>query len=140
MDKLSHTVDVVVIGGGQAGLALGWHLQQNGLDFLILGFRPNLGFLTQLPVAGRLVSTSGTFNVLVTLTLGLLVAWGVQHRTIESLVLAGGAILAAYLLSEPLMFGFSGVFVPAALVLAIKRPNCSRYCPSHCCQLSNWPV
>src|SRR5690606_22192785 len=57
MDKLSHTVDVVVIGGGQAGLALGWHLQQNGLDFLILGFRPNLGFLTQLPVAGRLVST-----------------------------------------------------------------------------------
>lgn len=29
-------MDVVVIGGGQAGLALGWHLQQHGLDFLIL--------------------------------------------------------------------------------------------------------
>lgn len=27
---------LVVIGGGQAGLALGWHLQQHGVDFLIL--------------------------------------------------------------------------------------------------------
>lgn len=36
MDKLSRTVDVVVIGGGQAGLALGWHLQQHGVDFIIV--------------------------------------------------------------------------------------------------------
>lgn len=36
MNKSSRAVDVIVIGGGQAGLALGWHLQQQGLDFLIL--------------------------------------------------------------------------------------------------------
>ena len=36
MNGLSRTLDVVVIGGGQAGLALGWHLQQHGLDFLII--------------------------------------------------------------------------------------------------------
>lgn len=36
MNKSSRVLDVIVIGGGQAGLALGWHLQQHGLDFLIL--------------------------------------------------------------------------------------------------------
>ncbi|MBH3426861.1 flavin-containing monooxygenase [Pseudomonas alkylphenolica] len=36
MNELSRTLDVVVIGGGQAGLAFGWHLQQHGLDFLII--------------------------------------------------------------------------------------------------------
>ncbi|MFP5425064.1 MAG: FAD-dependent oxidoreductase [Gammaproteobacteria bacterium] len=36
MDKSSRTVDVVVIGGGQAGLALGWHLQQHGVNFIIV--------------------------------------------------------------------------------------------------------
>ncbi|MGH8382430.1 flavin-containing monooxygenase [Pseudomonas sp.] len=36
MNESSRTLDVVVIGGGQAGLAFGWHLQQHGLDFLII--------------------------------------------------------------------------------------------------------
>jgi putative flavoprotein involved in K+ transport len=36
MNELSRTLDMVVIGGGQAGLAFGWHLQQHGLDFLII--------------------------------------------------------------------------------------------------------
>lgn len=77
--------------------------------------------LSEVPY--RMISTSGTLNVLITLSLGLLIAWGVQHRTLESLVLAGGAILVGYLLSELLMYGFYGVFVSAALVLAIKRPE-----------------
>lgn len=33
---MTHTVDVVVIGGGQAGLAAGYHLRRQGLDFVIL--------------------------------------------------------------------------------------------------------
>ncbi|PSS57322.1 NAD(P)/FAD-dependent oxidoreductase [Pseudomonas sp. BBP2017] len=36
MNESNRTLDVIVIGGGQAGLALGWHLQQHGLDFLIV--------------------------------------------------------------------------------------------------------
>ncbi|MNJ42257.1 TraX protein [compost metagenome] len=80
---------------------------------------------------------SGTFNVLVTLALWLLVAWGVQPRTLESLVLAGGAILAGYLLSEPLMYGFYGVLVPAALVLAIKRPELFALLPVALCVAVN---
>ncbi|MET8326221.1 ArsO family NAD(P)H-dependent flavin-containing monooxygenase [Streptomyces sp. NPDC005181] len=33
---MTHTVDVVVIGGGQSGLAAGYHLRRNKLDFVIL--------------------------------------------------------------------------------------------------------
>lgn len=91
--------------------------------------------LSELPY--RMISTSGTFNVLVTLALGLLVAWGVQHRTLESWVLAGGAILVGYLLSEPLMFGFYGVLVPAALLLAIKRPDLFALLPVALCAAAN---
>ncbi|SEQ60313.1 putative flavoprotein involved in K+ transport [Pseudomonas soli] len=36
MNELGRVLDVVVIGGGQAGLAIAWHLQQHGLDYLIL--------------------------------------------------------------------------------------------------------
>ncbi|MCI1025116.1 NAD(P)/FAD-dependent oxidoreductase [Pseudomonas putida] len=36
MNDSNRVLDVVVIGGGQAGLATGWHLQQHGLDYLIL--------------------------------------------------------------------------------------------------------
>lgn len=36
MNINSRVIDVIVIGAGQAGLAAGWHLRQQGLDFLIL--------------------------------------------------------------------------------------------------------
>ncbi|MEB3961832.1 ArsO family NAD(P)H-dependent flavin-containing monooxygenase [Streptomyces kunmingensis] len=36
-------VDVVVIGGGQAGLAAGYHLRRQGLDFVILDAQPTPG-------------------------------------------------------------------------------------------------
>jgi putative flavoprotein involved in K+ transport len=35
--------DVVVIGGGQAGLAVGYHLQRQGLRFVILDAHPRVG-------------------------------------------------------------------------------------------------
>jgi putative flavoprotein involved in K+ transport len=35
--------DVVVVGGGQAGLAAGWHLRQQGLRFLVLEAAAELG-------------------------------------------------------------------------------------------------
>jgi hypothetical protein len=100
-----------------------------------LGLLVFFAFLSEVPY--RLVGTSGTFNVLVTLALGLLVAWGVHHRTLASLVLAVGAIAGGYLLSEPLMFGFIGILVPAALVLALKRPECFALLPVVLCVMIN---
>jgi putative flavoprotein involved in K+ transport len=36
-------VDVVVVGGSQAGLAMAWHLTQQGLNFVVLEAAPELG-------------------------------------------------------------------------------------------------
>src|SRR3954462_9851235 len=38
-----HTLDVLVIGAGQAGLALGHHLAARGADFLLLDAGPEIG-------------------------------------------------------------------------------------------------
>ncbi len=35
--------DVVVVGGGQAGLAAAWHLRERGLRFLVLEAAAELG-------------------------------------------------------------------------------------------------
>jgi putative flavoprotein involved in K+ transport len=39
----NHRHDVIVIGGGQAGLVAGYHLQQLGVDFVILEANPRIG-------------------------------------------------------------------------------------------------
>jgi putative flavoprotein involved in K+ transport len=36
-------LDVVVVGGSQAGLAMAWHLQRQGLNFVVLEAGPELG-------------------------------------------------------------------------------------------------
>ncbi len=43
MNAKNQMFDVVVIGAGQAGLASGWHLQQQGLNFLIFDEQPQPG-------------------------------------------------------------------------------------------------
>ncbi|MEW2630280.1 ArsO family NAD(P)H-dependent flavin-containing monooxygenase [Streptomyces sp. NPDC048389] len=40
---MSAAVDVVVIGGGQSGLAAGYHLRRLGLDFVVLDAQPTPG-------------------------------------------------------------------------------------------------
>ncbi|MGW6316437.1 ArsO family NAD(P)H-dependent flavin-containing monooxygenase [Streptomyces sp. NPDC055099] len=40
---MTHTADVVVIGGGQAGLAAGYHLRRLGLDFVVLDAQAEAG-------------------------------------------------------------------------------------------------
>src|SRR4051794_38815479 len=39
-DTTTRSHDVVVVGGGQAGLAIGYHLAKRGLDFTILEAAP----------------------------------------------------------------------------------------------------
>jgi putative flavoprotein involved in K+ transport len=36
-------LDVAVVGGGQAGLAVAWHLRRLGLRFLVLDAGPEIG-------------------------------------------------------------------------------------------------
>lgn len=100
-----------------------------------LSFMVFFAALSELPY--QLIGTSGTFNVLVTLSLGLLVAWVVHHQAWGSIVLASMALLSAYLLNEPLMYGFTGVVIPAAFVLAIKRPEVLALLPVVLCVVAN---
>lgn len=62
-----------------------------------------------------------TLNVMPTLTLGLVVAWGVHHRGRAAVGLALAALLAAALGSQWLMYGLPGVLLPAAFLLALQR-------------------
>lgn len=43
MKNLTHTYDTIVIGGGQAGLATGYYLKEQGQDFIILDAHPRVG-------------------------------------------------------------------------------------------------
>jgi putative flavoprotein involved in K+ transport len=39
----AEVLDVVVVGGSQAGLAMAWHLAQQGRRFVVLEAAPELG-------------------------------------------------------------------------------------------------
>jgi putative flavoprotein involved in K+ transport len=41
--EMSEHVETVIIGGGQAGLAVGFHLHERGLPFLILDENERVG-------------------------------------------------------------------------------------------------
>lgn len=51
--------------------------------------------------------------------------------------MAAIALGFASLLADPLMYGFYGVLVPAALVLAIKRPEFFAMLPVVLCVMAN---
>lgn len=63
---------------------------------------------------------SQTLNVMPTLTLGLLVAWGVQLRGRAPAMTALAATLIAAICNDWLMYGLPGVLLPAAMLAALK--------------------
>ncbi|MEE1926332.1 TraX family protein [Pseudomonas sp. 148P] len=63
---------------------------------------------------------SSTLNVMPTLALGLLVAWGVHLRTRAASLLALVAVIVATAASPWLMYGLPGVLLPAALLVALR--------------------
>lgn len=82
-----------------------------------------------------------TLNVLPTLALGLLVMRGWQQETLQSRLLAVGALTLAALFSERLMFGFFGVLLPLAMLLVIRRPWYFSLFPGLVCMAANqWQV
>lgn len=94
--------------------------------------------LSELPF--RLLSPlSGTLNVMPTLMLGLLVAWGVHHRERTSLMLAAAALLLAGVLDTRLMYGAVGVLLPAALLMGLQRSGWWWLLPATLAALANSP-
>jgi hypothetical protein len=67
----------------------------------------------------------------------LVIALGWQHRTLLSGAMALVAAAVAYVLDDPLMYGFYGALVPAAVLLAIKKPGVVWLLPAVLCLLSN---
>lgn len=79
--------------------------------------------ISELPHRLLVGVDSETVNVLPTLLLGLLVAWGVHHRTASSIVLAVLALVVTIALERGVMYGLLGVLLPSALLMAIGRPR-----------------
>ncbi|MFW9267119.1 conjugal transfer protein TraX [Pseudomonas sp. D2-30] len=87
------------------------------------------------------IPAPATLNVMPTLVLGLLVARCWQTPTLEARCLAAMALLLAALFSSRLMFGFYGVLLPLATLLAFKRSLFLALLPGLVCVAANqWRV
>jgi putative flavoprotein involved in K+ transport len=58
----SDEVEVLVIGGGQAGLAMGYHLADRGLSFVIVDASPEVGHVWRSRWDSLRLFTSATYN------------------------------------------------------------------------------
>jgi phosphotransferase system glucose/maltose/N-acetylglucosamine-specific IIC component len=101
-----------------------------------LGWMVAFALISELPY--RLLSSdSSTLNVMPSLLLGLLIAWGVHHRDRDGFCLALAGACTAVLMQERLMYGIFGALLPAALLLAIQRPGITWLLPAALCMLAN---
>ena len=100
-----------------------------------LGWMAAFALISELPY--RLLSDSSTLNVMPSLLLGLLIAWGAHHRGRDGLVLALAGVTVAVLMQERLMYGVFGTLLPTALLLAIQRPGLAWLLPAALCVLAN---
>ncbi|MND38036.1 TraX protein [compost metagenome] len=84
-----------------------------------LGWMLAFSVLSEWPYHVLDVGT-GTLNIMPTLTLGLLVAWGVHHHLRVMRWIALGTLLMALLVSDVLMYGWPGVLLPSAFLMALR--------------------
>jgi putative flavoprotein involved in K+ transport len=61
-DPAGRPLDVLVIGGGQAGLAMGYHLAQRGLSFQIVDSGPDIGSVWRSRWDSLQLFTSGRYD------------------------------------------------------------------------------
>jgi choline dehydrogenase-like flavoprotein len=64
MTENSDLLDVAVVGGGQAGLAVAWHLRRLGLRFLVLDAGPAIGHVWRSRWDSLRLFTSARYNAL----------------------------------------------------------------------------
>lgn len=74
-----------------------------------------------------------TLNILPTLVLGLLVAWGVHYRTWGSAIVAIIAAISALLAHSSLNYGLLGVLLPASILLALRGSTWTLLAPACLC-------
>ena len=85
-----------------------------------LGWMLAFALLSEVPYRW-LDNGSQTFSVMPTLLLGLLVAWGVQHRQWAARCLGLASAVLATVYSPLLMYGLPGVLLPAAWLVARRQ-------------------
>ncbi|ONH51923.1 conjugal transfer protein TraX [Pseudomonas cedrina subsp. cedrina] len=87
------------------------------------------------------IEDADTLNVLPTLALGLLVARGWQQKAVVDRGLALIALIVGAVFSTQLMFGFFGVLLPLAMLLAFRLPWYFSLLPGLVCVAANqWQV
>ncbi len=87
------------------------------------------------------IEDADTLNVLPTLALGLLVARGWQQKVLFDRGLALIALVVGAIFSSQLMFGFFGVLLPLAMLLAFTRPWYFSLLPGLVCVAANqWQI
>lgn len=79
--------------------------------------------LSQAPYLRFFGASAFGLNVLPTLGLGLVVAWGLHHRTYLAWGLAFIAVAVALKYKTMLMYGVFGVSLPAVLLVALRSDN-----------------
>lgn len=105
-----------------------------------LGLLVLFAVLSEWPYRLLVGSSPQSLNVMPTLVLGLLIAGGVQQPTGQRRWLAIGAALLAVVAHPWLMFGLAGALLPAAFVLALRRPAANWIWPVVLCLAANyWP-
>ncbi|MCX4219213.1 MULTISPECIES: TraX family protein [Pseudomonas] len=124
-------------------LAMAANLTRDGArktEWRYLGWLLLFSAISEIPY--RLyIPAPDTLNVMPTLALGLLVVRGWQDRVLISRLLGVGALLAAAMFPERLMFGLFGVLLPLAMLLVFHRPWYFSLLPGLVCVAANqWRV
>ena len=110
--------------------------QASGGQWRYLGWLLLFSAASEIPYR-LFIPNPDTLNVLPTLALGLLVARGWQQQTLQSRLLAVGALVLAVFFSQRLMFGFFGVLLPLVLLWVIHRPWYFALLPGLVCLAAN---
>lgn len=109
----------------------------SGVSMNYLGWLLLFSLLSEWPYR-LLVPTAESLNVLPTLVLGLLIANAVQRPQAQACWLGGAALLIAVFGHTWLMFGAFGAVLPAAFLLALRKPRGGWLLPMLCCLAANY--